>query len=69
MQLCGKRGTPLVFLHNVTGFIIGTAFEHGGITKDGAKMVNAVSNVPVPKFSVVPETQRDSERPLGSFRT
>lgn len=53
VQLCGKRGTPLVFLHNVTGFIIGTAFEQGGITKDGAKMVNAVSNVPVPKFSVV----------------
>jgi len=53
VQMCGKRGTPLVFLHNVTGFIIGTAFEQGGITKDGAKMVNAVSNVPVPKFSIV----------------
>lgn len=53
VQMCGKRGTPLIFLHNITGFIIGTAFEQGGITKDGAKMVNAVSNVPVPKFSVV----------------
>jgi len=53
VQMCGKRGTPLVFLHNVTGFIIGTSFEQGGITKDGAKMVNAVSNVQVPKFSVV----------------
>merc|ERR1719473_2339002 len=53
VQICGKRGTPLIFLHNITGFIIGTAFEQGGITKDGAKMINAVSNVPVPKFSVV----------------
>lgn len=53
IQICGKRGTPLIFLHNITGFIIGTSFEQGGITKDGAKMVNAVSNVPVPKFSVV----------------
>mmetsp|Transcript_58956 Transcript_58956/g.104771 ORF Transcript_58956/g.104771 Transcript_58956/m.104771 type:complete len:1172 (+) Transcript_58956:46-3561(+) len=53
VQTCGKRGTPLVFLHNITGFIIGTAFEQGGITKDGAKMVNAISNVPVPKFSIV----------------
>lgn len=53
VQVCGQRGTPLVFLHNITGFIIGTAFEQGGITKDGAKMINAISNVPVPKFSVV----------------
>eukprot|EP00933_Yihiella_yeosuensis_P058743 TRINITY_DN5942_c0_g1_i1.p1 TRINITY_DN5942_c0_g1~~TRINITY_DN5942_c0_g1_i1.p1 ORF type:complete len:1192 (-),score=288.38 TRINITY_DN5942_c0_g1_i1:353-3856(-) len=53
VQMCGKRGTPLIFLHNITGFIIGTSFEQGGITKDGAKMVNAISNVPVPKFSVV----------------
>jgi len=53
IQICGKRGVPLVFLHNITGFIIGTSYEQGGITKDGAKMVNAVSNAPVPKFSVV----------------
>jgi len=53
VQVCGQRGTPLVFLHNITGFIIGTAFEQGGITKDGAKMINAISNVPVPKFSIV----------------
>jgi len=53
IQLCGKRGTPLVFLHNITGFIIGTSYEQGGITKDGAKMINAVSNVSVPKFSIV----------------
>lgn len=53
IQICGKRQIPLVFLHNITGFIIGTTYEQGGITKDGAKMINAVSNVPVPKFSVV----------------
>jgi len=53
IQICGKRQIPLVFLHNITGFIIGTSYEQGGITKDGAKMINAVSNVPVPKFSVV----------------
>eukprot|EP00928_Gymnodinium_smaydae_P009064 TRINITY_DN13347_c0_g5_i1.p1 TRINITY_DN13347_c0_g5~~TRINITY_DN13347_c0_g5_i1.p1 ORF type:complete len:1168 (-),score=188.02 TRINITY_DN13347_c0_g5_i1:39-3542(-) len=53
IQMCGKRGTPIVFLHNITGFIIGTTYEQGGITKDGAKMINAVSNVPVPKFSIV----------------
>eukprot|EP00747_Dinoflagellata_sp_TGD_P096023 gnl/TRDRNA2_/TRDRNA2_166703_c1_seq1.p1 gnl/TRDRNA2_/TRDRNA2_166703_c1~~gnl/TRDRNA2_/TRDRNA2_166703_c1_seq1.p1 ORF type:complete len:488 (+),score=93.65 gnl/TRDRNA2_/TRDRNA2_166703_c1_seq1:62-1465(+) len=53
IQICGQRGTPLVFLHNITGFIIGTKFEQGGITKDGAKMIQAVSNVPVPKFTVI----------------
>jgi len=53
IQVCGKRQIPLIFLHNITGFIIGTSYEQGGITKDGAKMINAVSNVPVPKFSVV----------------
>merc|ERR1712072_1208567 len=49
----GQRGIPLLFLHNITGFIIGTTYEQGGITKDGAKMITAVSCVPVPKFSVV----------------
>lgn len=53
IQICGKRGIPLIFLHNITGFIIGTEYEHKGITKDGAKMINAVTNTPVPKFSVV----------------
>lgn len=53
VQICGKRGVPLVFLHNITGFIIGTSYEQGGITKDGAKMINAISNVSVPKFSIV----------------
>jgi 3-methylcrotonyl-CoA carboxylase beta subunit len=53
IQLCGKRGLPLIFLHNITGFIIGTTYEQGGITKDGSKMINAVTNVPVPKISIV----------------
>jgi len=53
IQTCGQRGLPLIFLHNITGFIIGTTYEQGGITKDGAKMINAVTNVPVPKFSIV----------------
>jgi len=53
IQICGQRGIPLVFLHNITGFIIGTEYERGGITKDGAKMITAVSCVPVPKFCVV----------------
>ena len=53
IQICGKRGVPLVFLHNVTGFIIGTTYEQGGITKDGAKMVTAVATSHVPKFTVI----------------
>jgi len=53
IQICGQRGIPLVFLHNITGFIIGTEYERGGITKDGAKMITAVSCVSVPKFCVV----------------
>ncbi len=50
---CNQKRIPLVFLHDVTGFMVGTRSEHGGIIKDGAKMVNAVSNSTVPKFSVV----------------
>jgi acetyl-CoA carboxylase carboxyltransferase component len=50
---CNQKKIPLVFLHDVTGFMVGTRSEHGGIIKDGAKMVNAVSNSVVPKFSVV----------------
>lgn len=53
IQVCGQRGIPLVFLHNITGFMVGTQYEQGGIAKDGAKMIMAVSCVPVPKFSVV----------------
>jgi len=53
IQLTDKRGIPLVFLQNITGFIIGKAYEHGGITKNGHKMVNAVSTATVPKFTVI----------------
>lgn len=50
---CNQKKIPLVFLHDVTGFMVGSRSEHGGIIKDGAKMVNAVSNSMVPKFTVV----------------
>ncbi len=50
---CNQKKIPLVFLHDVTGFMVGSRSEHGGIIKDGAKMVNAVSNSTVPKFSIV----------------
>jgi propionyl-CoA carboxylase len=53
IELCNARKIPLVFLQNITGFMIGKDYEHGGIAKDGAKMVNAVSNSTVPKFTVV----------------
>ncbi len=50
---CNQRKIPLVFLQDVTGFMVGSKSEHGGIIKDGAKMVNAVSNSVVPKFTVI----------------
>jgi acetyl-CoA carboxylase carboxyltransferase component len=50
---CNQKKIPLVFLQDVTGFMVGSKAEHGGIIKDGAKMVNAVSNSVVPKFTVV----------------
>lgn len=50
---CNQKKIPLVFFHDVTGFMVGKKSEHGGIIKDGAKMVSAVSNSTVPKFSVV----------------
>lgn len=53
IQLCDKRGIPLVFLQNITGFMIGKVYEQGGITKNGHKMVNAVSTASVPKFTVI----------------
>jgi 3-methylcrotonyl-CoA carboxylase beta subunit len=53
IQLCSQSGIPLVFLHNVSGFMVGVSHEQGGIAKDGAKMVNAVSTSRVPKFSVI----------------
>ena len=50
---CNQRKIPLVFLQDVTGFMVGSKAEHSGIIKDGAKMVNAVANSLVPKFTVV----------------
>ena len=50
---CNQKKIPLVFIHDVTGFMVGSKSEHGGIIKDGAKMVNAMSNSTVPKFSIV----------------
>ena len=50
---CNQKKIPLVFLHDVTGFMVGSRSEHGGIIKDGAKMVNAMANSIVPKFSIV----------------
>ncbi|MFH1155479.1 MAG: carboxyl transferase domain-containing protein [Pseudomonadota bacterium] len=53
IQLCDRRKIPLVFVQNINGFIVGKAYEKGGITKDGHKMVNAVTNCSVPKFTVI----------------
>jgi 3-methylcrotonyl-CoA carboxylase beta subunit len=53
IQLCNRRGIPLVFLQNITGFMVGRKYEQGGIAKDGAKMVNAVATASVPKFTVI----------------
>lgn len=53
IQLCDKRGIPLLFLQNINGYIIGKEYERGGITKDGHKMVNAVSTATVPKVTVI----------------
>ncbi len=50
---CNQKKIPLVFLHDVTGFMVGSRSEHGGIIKDGAKLVSAVSNSTVPKFTIV----------------
>jgi 3-methylcrotonyl-CoA carboxylase beta subunit len=53
MQLCDRDGVPLLFLHNVTGFMVGRDYERSGITKDGAKMLMVQANVTVPKISVL----------------
>ena len=53
IELCTQSDIPLLFLHNISGFMVGAEYEHGGIAKDGAKMVNAVSTSRVPKFSVI----------------
>lgn len=53
IQLCNQIDVPLIFLHNITGFLVGTDFEQNGITKNGSKMINAVSNSTVPHISVI----------------
>jgi len=53
IELCNQRGIPLVFLQNITGFMVGKAYEQGGIAKEGAKMVTAVANARVPKFTII----------------
>jgi acetyl-CoA carboxylase carboxyltransferase component len=53
IELCNMRGVPLIFLQNITGFMVGRQYERGGIAKDGAKMVHAVANAVVPKFTVI----------------
>jgi acetyl-CoA carboxylase carboxyltransferase component len=53
IQLCNQINVPILFLHNITGYIVGTDFEQGGITKNGSKMINAVSNSTVPHISIV----------------
>lgn len=53
IELCCQRGIPLVFLQNITGFMVGQKYENGGIAKDGAKMVTAVASANVPKFTII----------------
>jgi len=53
IELCNLRKVPLIFLQNITGFIVGRQYERAGIAKDGAKMVHAVANSVVPKFTVI----------------
>ena len=53
IEMCSQRKVPLLFLQNITGFMVGKKYEQGGIAKDGAKMVHAVANAQVPKFTVI----------------
>jgi acetyl-CoA carboxylase carboxyltransferase component len=53
VTLCAMRKVPLIFIQNITGFIVGKQYEHGGIAKDGAKMVHAVANADVPKITLI----------------
>ena len=53
IELCSKRNIPLIFLQNITGFMVGKKYESGGIAKDGAKLVTAVATTKVPKFTVI----------------
>ena len=53
VELCSSRKIPLIFMQNITGFIVGKEYEHGGIARDGAKMIHAVANAQVPRFTLV----------------
>ena len=53
VELCTNRKIPLLFLQNITGFMVGKKYEHGGIARDGAKMVHAVANADVPRFTII----------------
>jgi 3-methylcrotonyl-CoA carboxylase beta subunit len=53
MQICNRDRVPMIFLQNITGFMIGKEYEHGGITKDGAKMLMVQANLDVPKLTVM----------------
>jgi len=53
VELCDHRGLPIIFLQNIAGFMVGKEYEHGGIAKDGAKMVHAVANTRVPRFTII----------------
>ncbi len=53
IELCQQRGIPLLFLQNITGFMVGQAYENAGIARDGAKLVHAVANASVPKLTVI----------------
>ena len=53
IELCTMRKIPLLFLQNITGFMVGKKYEHGGIARDGAKLVHAVANAQVPKFAII----------------
>lgn len=53
IQLCGQRKVPILFLQNITGYMVGKKYESEGIAKNGAKMVNAVATAPVPKITLL----------------
>jgi acetyl-CoA carboxylase carboxyltransferase component len=53
IELCTQRGVPLLFLQNITGFMVGKAYETGGVAREGAKLVHAVANAGVPKLTVI----------------
>jgi 3-methylcrotonyl-CoA carboxylase beta subunit len=69
MQLCDRDGVPLLFLHNVTGFMVGREYERRGITKDGAKMLMVQANVTVPKISVLCHASQGAGNYAMSGRT